>query len=378
MAFRELCWALGFGLGIVAAIALPESEPTVLRPLAFGVAFVGLGIVGEVVDYRNRRKRRRSAAWPSDRRSADLTVDLAVLRGARSVPNPIDSRFGRFLGLDEEVSRSPRRGGLSDLDPDGRDSPPLLGRVALASLYLGADGTTWSSEEIVASLESLFRAGRWLEREALAWKVPVNVELLSTYFEVEGDADETVAIGYQAEGEDVGPMERDADLKALYAVTKAARKLGFDDAYAMAREVEERIEADSVIWLVHLRRRGRSHALPREHTWSSGLPGLSLAICYARESSFPEPLDGAGRTDPVTVVHESLHLFGATDKYGRSLRSYAPRAVTGREVMRLSESRLSRLRIDLQTAKEIGWVDARAPKTPKAGPGEGRPVRPLG
>ena len=48
----------------------------------------------------------------------------------------------------------------------------------------------------------------------------------------------------------------------------------------------------------------------------------------------------------MTVVHELLHLFGATDKYGRSLRDVPPGTVTSRDVMRLSETRLSRLRID--------------------------------
>jgi hypothetical protein len=81
-----------------------------------------------------------------------------------------------------------------------------------------------------------------------------------------------------------------------------------------------------------------------------------MAVCYPCEASFPEPLVGPARVDPVTVVHELLHLFGASDKYGRPLTAYAPRTVTSREVMRLSEERLARLRIDPSTAAEIGWV----------------------
>ena len=92
--------------------------------------------------------------------------------------------------------------------------------------------------------------------------------------------------------------------------------------------------------------------MPRE---DSLLPGVSLAVCYPRESSFPELLDGTARPSAVTIVHELLHLFGATDKYGRSLRDFAPKTVSSHEVMRLSETRLSRLRIDPYTAAEIGW-----------------------
>jgi len=84
--------------------------------------------------------------------------------------------------------------------------------------------------------------------------------------------------------------------------------------------------------------------------------GVSLAVCYARDENFPEPLDGPPFTDPVTIVHEVLHLFGASDKYGVPLRSFAPKSVTNREVMRLDENSLIRLRIDPLTAREIGWL----------------------
>ena len=68
-----------------------------------------------------------------------------------------------------------------------------------------------------------------------------------------------------------------------------------------------------------------------------------------------DPPAMTARTDPVTVVHELLHLFGATDKYGQALRSFVPGSVTSRDVMRLNEERLSRLRVDALTAFEVGW-----------------------
>ena len=55
-------------------------------------------------------------------------------------------------------------------------------------------------------------------------------------------------------------------------------------------------------------------------------------------------------------VSNLLHLFGASDKYGYALKAYAPKSVTTRDVMRLSEGRLARLRIDSGTAAEIGWT----------------------
>ena len=58
----------------------------------------------------------------------------------------------------------------------------------------------------------------------------------------------------------------------------------------------------------------------------------------------------------VVVAHELLHTVGATDKYAVPLRSFPPRSVTHREVMRLDETSLLRLRIDPLTAEEIGWL----------------------
>jgi hypothetical protein len=132
-----------------------------------------------------------------------------------------------------------------------------------------------------------------------------------------------------------------------------AASLGSRDAADLFARINARVAADVHVWLLHPRRAGRSFAVPIHQ---SPLAGVGLALCYARESSFPEVLDGTPYTDPVTVVHELLHLFGATDKYGVSLQSFPPHSVTSREVMLLYESSLSRLRVDPQTAAEIGWV----------------------
>ena len=58
----------------------------------------------------------------------------------------------------------------------------------------------------------------------------------------------------------------------------------------------------------------------------------------------------------MTVAHEFLHLFGATDKYNVSLDAFPRGTVTDRDIMRLTSERLSRLRIDLGTATEVGWA----------------------
>ncbi len=258
-----------------------------------------------------------------------------------------DSRFRRFVAL--EPAETPR----AENRPPTSRTPPLLGRVVLISVFLGRDGCGWSDPEIAQAHASLLRAGRWIECEAIRWNAPVNIALADTYFLVDNDDPPgDVEITFVPEGEDVGPFEAGAVTKALIDASRAARALSFRDAVAWMAQINPRVEADARVWLLHPRRAGRSLAVPLDET---ELSGVSLAVCYARETNFPEPLTGSPWADPVTIVHELLHLFGATDKYGVPLRSFPPRSVTVRDIMRLNESSLSRLRIDPRTAWEIGW-----------------------
>ncbi len=120
----------------------------------------------------------------------------------------------------------------------------------------------------------------------------------------------------------------------------------------LADRVGRRLRADSPVWLIHPRSAGRSFVVPESET---GMIGVNLAICYARETEFPERLVGAPFPDPSTFAHELLHLFGASDKYGRPLSSFPKGSVTNRDIMRLEVETLSKLRIDPATAREIGW-----------------------
>src|SRR3954452_17369950 len=81
-----------------------------------------------------------------------------------------------------------------------------------------------------------------------------------------------------------------------------------------------------------------------------------MPFSYSREQTLPAPLGGPTFPDPVTFVHEVLHLFGASDKYGVPLRTFPAQTVTERDVMRLNVESLSRLRVDPATAREIGWT----------------------
>ena len=336
-------WSIGLAFGVGLAIVLPQEAFPGLRPLVVVATTCLVGLSGEVM----RRGRRVSAVpRPRDPRPADGRVEVARMRDVETEANPSDPRFRKFVAAIRPDAERTSRPSSTFRDP--RRSPDLLGRVVVVSLFLGRGGRDWTAGEIAEAHKALFRVGEWVEREAVRWNAPVNIELSDTYF-VAGD-----------EVVDVGPVETVASMRttneayeALLILTRMAARSGLSDIFDLVRETRKRLEADEVVWLIHPRCQGWSFAVPRE---DSELEGISLAVCYPKWSFQDEPLRSReARIASDTVAHELLHLFGATDKGGRSLSRYEFGSVTRHDVMRLSTPRLGSLRVDPATAREIGW-----------------------
>jgi hypothetical protein len=224
--------------------------------------------------------------------------------------------------------------------------------VTLVSVFVGFDGRPWSDLEIAQAHESIINAGLWIEREAGRRDAPVNIGLADTFFQVDDDFDEPAEVQFSTEGDYIVPTEANASTKGVAAASRAAARLGFADVVDLMERINPRAEGDVRVWLFHHRRSGQSLAVPAS---SGDVNGVGLALCYSREAGFPEPLSGRARVDPTTVAHELLHLFGASDKYGVSLRTFPPDSVSSQEIMRLKFESLGRMRIDALTASEIGW-----------------------
>jgi hypothetical protein len=336
---------------VVVAYALPWGESwRVVGPLMLLLVLALIGLLCELLVLSRAARATLNPQLPGDARPADGVVGIAPIDGVRSEANSCDPRFGRFVAREPDASPPI----VADPEAQARAVPPLLGRVVLISVFIGHDRQPWSEEEIARAHAAMFRAGAWIEREAIRWNAPVNLDLAETYFVADLDQSEDVEITFSPQGELMQPFEAHAVTKALAGTSRAAAQLGFRDAVELIDAINPRVRADARVWLLHPRRAGHSLAIPRDET---ELAGVSLAVCYAREANFPEPLlSRPPFTDPVTIVHELLHLFGASDKYGVSLRSFPAKSVTTREIMRLDESSLSRSRIDPLTAREIGWI----------------------
>jgi hypothetical protein len=360
MSARGKAWSIGLlaTLGLASLMGLDESS----RSLTIPVALLGLALcalVAEAATLRSLARRPVRSKPPAGARPADGIVDVVSMTGVEGETNPSSPRFRRFLGLrGESVGSTPVR-----TLPTAQ--PTLLGRIALISVFVGRDGAAWTDEEIARGHAALERAGLWIEREASRHAARVNVELADTYFRVQDDELDEVEVAFAGEGEDVGPMEAHASTKSVIAASRAAASLGFADVVDLVGRIDPRVDADTRVWLLHIRRSGRSLAIPAEEC---EVTGVGLAVCFSREASFPEPLAGSARVDPTTVAHELLHLFGASDKYGVALRSFPRGMVTSRDIMRLNHDQLARMTIDGLTASEVGWdpVETPGPSTKKA------------
>jgi hypothetical protein len=331
------------------AMAAPGTRLADFRPMLALIVLGGAGLAGEALLLLLDLRRPPPERSPSDVRPPDGRWEIRPLAGAEGRPNEKDPRFRAF-----------ERFGSDDGGPEADRPAPraLVGRVLIVSLFVGRYGSSWSDAEIAAAMRALGRAAEWIERQAQRWGQAVNVDLAATYFAADDPADADVVVQFVPEGDHEGPFEAQADAKTIASSSRAALALGFADVAELMRAVRRRASADVVVWIVHPRAAGRSLAIPEPE---SPVPGVALAVCYAREASFPEALDSPPFPDPTTFVHELLHLFGATDKYKEPLSTFPSGWVSDRDVMCLYQRALPRLQVDRLTAQEIGWDPGAAP-----------------
>ena len=364
---RRPGWGLTLGVGVALWVWL-DGQDNRAGLVALLIMVGGLIVEAGLLVVEQIHDHHQSPSVPAGARPADGVVEVWEMAGVLTRESPGSAPWKQFVGFDPTDSDPAAH------PPPSRDrftrNPPLLGRVVLISVFVGRDGRSWTDREIQAAHRGLRAVGVWVEREAIRWGASVNIGLADTFLRAIDDQNATVEVEFAPEGNDVGPMEADATTKAIAGASRVAARLGFADVVDLVARINPTIDADAHVWLWHLKQRGRSHAIP---TGDRVIDGVGLAICHARESSFPEPLIGPGRIDPVTVAHEMMHLFGATDKYGVPLAGFPEGDVARSDIMRLDDIRLQHLRIGRLTAREVGWPSPRRSLKPKNPPiGEDR------
>jgi hypothetical protein len=253
-----------------------------------------------------------SLAFALARRSARARVATGTMPGYRIESVPGLDALAAIAGPDRPVDRphSP---------PEPAESR-LLGRVVMASVFLGRDGRAWQPEEIRSVIRALERAVTWLVSEADAWGASVRFEILrEVAIGTDASPRRPHALEYGLQENESTLFDAEESSELLRAASVVAARLGFRDFPTLAAVIAARLGADHVVWFLHNLSQGQSHYLDPAHT---GVPGLRVAACYAREDEPATHWAGPVFADPATYVHELLHAFGATDKYGGSTRRY--------------------------------------------------------
>lgn len=351
MLIRLAYWWGGFF--VAAALAASQSETGGVVPIltAFAV-WVSLGLTFELGFWVARRRRWQTRLELRAPMPADGRVEVVPVGSAQTHVNSIDRRFGALINWADEASKPHQYttgGAITDL-PFPR---PMVGRVALASIFLGRDGVAWSDEEIAEAHKYIWRGAEWIERQAQAWSAPMNVSLCQAYVTgVENDTRDDTKLELVNEEYREAFFDAEETRRVVAAVHLAVRDQFGCDLETLTTRIANNVEADHLVWVLHSRSEGRSQSIDDA---TAGVGRIPIAICYARESELCAPLSGPPFVDPVTVIHEVLHAFGARDAYGTSTRRFAPGEVSERDIMLLHTNSLSRLRIDAHTARAIGW-----------------------
>lgn len=325
--------------------------------LGLWLALIGAGLVGLIVELARLSSQGRDAVRTAEARRAGAGRRVEPFRDGVAIMdiNPKESNlrggpYARYVGPFHQEDDEPPGLPL----PWRKVAPPALqGRVALVSMFIGSDGRSWTDSEIADWMTSIEWVTRWIEMEAARYRAGVAVGVADTYFSVEGEPTPEVDIGPAWAGASVSLFEMNTITRSLTLMSRAAAQLGFHDSVDFVREVGARLDGAIPVWLLHLRRSGRSFAVPLDLT---ELDGVSLALCYARSENFSDVLVRSPIPDAAMIAHEVLHLFGASDKYGVPLESFRPGEVTRHEIMRMEARRLERLRVDPLTARELGWI----------------------
>jgi hypothetical protein len=315
-------------------------------------AWVALGILFELALAIASRPQEVDELSALPLRPGDGRAEISLLNGIKIVPSSQDRRIGRIA---EASLKPPRwRGLMLGNTPIPRRIWNLRGRVMLVSMFLGRDGRSWTDTEISGAYHALWRAAAWIEHEARRWHVTVNIALCEGYLA-------TCENGRRGESElrvVDDPYRRSLDTfedtRAVIAAMHAMAREQFGcDFEVAAQRLSSMSEADQVVWIVHSLSAGTSYYLGPD---TEGLGGVRVAVCHVREEVESTPYLGTPFSDPVTFVHELLHAFGATDKYGTSANRFGVGQVSERDVMLLQTESLSRLRVDPLTARELGWL----------------------
>ncbi|MBQ3657136.1 MAG: hypothetical protein II956_09900 [Bacteroidales bacterium] len=218
----------------------------------------------------------------------------------------------------------------------------LKGKTYVLLLFVSLDNSPWETAEITNAVRKTREAFSWIKKEAEKYGANSEFQLYAL-----GNKDDKIFTDYIPQT----PFEGS---KSNSFVNHALRKAGYSSNFDFVKYASETFQCENFMVIVFCNARGRSYALPQ----SSLDYALSKEYGYAlrpKEGCVVYSSNSKGEElSPVTIAHETLHLFGAADLYEKTNRNteynMLVKAYFKNSVMHRTNENLENLEIDSLTA----------------------------
>lgn len=226
----------------------------------------------------------------------------------------------------------------------------LKGKTYVLLLFVSKDNSPWEEDAISKTVLKTREAFSWIKQEAKKYGSTPEFELYAL-----GNKSGKIFTDYIPES----PFDGS---KSNSFINHALRKAGYAHNFDFVKYAEETSNCENFMVIVFCNAQGRSYALPQ----SSGDYALNKEYGYAlrpREGCVVYAKTTQGRElSPVTIAHETLHLFGAADLYEKTNKNtdykLLSKAYFENSIMHRTDTTLDMLELDTLTAFLTGLTNS--------------------
>lgn len=228
---------------------------------------------------------------------------------------------------------------------DAGNCRQLKGAPFVMVIYLDDDVSNWTEEEVLTYNETLIEpALSYMEENAAKWGV--YLDLNYGYYATYGHPDRPVKYNGTVENFNDGKTSDDI-------LDQAALSLGFESKEAMHDRLREFSGSTQIAYLIMMDKGGRSYSCnySQDNPWKDHEYALEFSLIF---SGFT---DTSRDSASDTVVHETLHLFGAEDYYYPDSRKALAEKYYPEDIMLCAMSDLAYFTLEEYTAFTLGWTN---------------------
>lgn len=222
----------------------------------------------------------------------------------------------------------------------------LVGKVYTLVIFLEDNESRWDEKDINQFYNNkFFPSFNYLKEQSELRKVPLDLDC-GQYATC---ADGMTRIRYD------GIIEADSSNASmnLDIMKQTAKSLGFMTPEIMHAFLKNSTKAEQIAYILAVNKRGQAYAVA--DSYDDGADSIEFVVAFSSSSS---SITNVGST----VVHEMLHLFGASDLYDPEgeypQRKKLAKKLYPKDIMMLSAINPYGLEFGQLTSFLIGWTDS--------------------